>query len=129
MQLPSLSDWHAMDFPERLVTLRKQHGYTQQQLADLIGTHMSQLKRYEAGTSQPTLEVLRKLAIALSVSADLLLFDKDERGPDDAFRLQFEAVTKLDPDEKDALRRVIDSMLHMHDAKRWIQPSNQQKAS
>ena len=46
-----------------------------------IGIHVVQLRRYEAGTFQPTLDVIRKLATALSVSADLLLFGKDERAP------------------------------------------------
>ena len=50
-------------FPKRLSALRKQKGFTQQSLADAIGINVSQLKRYEGGTSQPTLEVLRKLSI------------------------------------------------------------------
>ena len=33
---------------------------------------------------------IRKLAIALSVSADMLLFEKDERGSDEDLKLQFE---------------------------------------
>ena len=34
--------------------------------------------------------------MALSVSADMLLFGQDERGPDDDLRLQFEAASRLD---------------------------------
>lgn len=116
-----------MNFPERLARLRKAQGLTQQMMADKIGIHVSQLKKYEAGSSQPTLEVFRKIALSLNVSADALLFDADERGPSDDFRLKFEAITKLDDDEKDALTKVIDSMLHMHDAKRWIQQSSPSK--
>ena len=112
-----------MNFPTRLAQLRKAQGLTQQMMADKIGIHVSQLKKYEAGSSQPTLEVFRKIAVSLNVSADALLFDEAERGPSDEFRLKFEAVAKLDDDEKEALTKVIDSMLHMHDAKRWIQQS------
>ena len=43
-----------------------------------------------------TLDAIRKLAVALSVSADMLLFEKDERGPDEDLKLQFEAVSRLD---------------------------------
>ena len=46
-----------MSFPERLAALRKESGFTQQQMADKIGMHVSQLKRYESGASQPTIEV------------------------------------------------------------------------
>lgn len=49
-----------MDFPERLATLRKKKGMTQQVLTDAIELHISQLKRNEADSSQPTLDVLRK---------------------------------------------------------------------
>lgn len=69
------------DFAQRLAILRKQKGLTQQQLADRIQTHVQQLKRYEAGSSQPTLDVIRKLAMALGVTSDQLLFGKDEPVP------------------------------------------------
>lgn len=84
---------------------------------------MSQIRRYEAGTSTPALEALRKLAIALSVSADTLVFDKDERGPDDDLRLQFEATTRLSDEEKNVVKAVLESLLLTHDVKhnvnRW----------
>ena len=109
----------AMDFPKRLVTLRKAKGLTQQTLADAIGIHISMVKRYEAGSSQPTLEVLQHLAVVLSVSADLLLFDKDERGPEDDLRLQFEALAQFDPEEKKIAKAVLDSLILRHQARRW----------
>ena len=108
-----------LDFPQHLATLRKQRTLTQQALADRIGVHVVQLRRYESGSSQPTLEVIRRMAVALGVSADLLLFAKDERGPDDELKLQFEAVSRLDPEEKKVIRSLLDSMILRHEAKRW----------
>ena len=108
-----------MDFPDRLAKLRKDKGLTQYALADASGVHVSQLRRYEGGTSQPTLEVLRKLAVALSVSADVLLFDHEERGPDDDLRLQFETITRFDSEEKKIVKAVLDSLILKHEAKRW----------
>ena len=109
-----------MHFPKRLAAIRKEHGYTQQIMADKCGIHVSQYKRYESGTSQPTLEVFRKLALALNTSADMLLFEDGERGPeDDELKLQFEAVAKLDADERKAVKTLIDGVLLMHDAKRY----------
>jgi transcriptional regulator with XRE-family HTH domain len=108
-----------MDFPHRLATLRKQRGLTQPVLAERVGVHVSQLRRYEAGTSQPTLEVLRQLALTLSVSADLLVFDDDERGADDGLRQQIEATTRLDDDERQVIRTLIDAMLLKHEARRF----------
>ena len=93
-------------FDERLVSLRKARE-TQQGLADLVSMHISQIRRYEGGQSQPTLDAIRKL----SVSADMLLFEKDERGPEDDLKLQFEAVSRLDADEKNVIRSVIESII------------------
>lgn len=109
-----------MPFPERLAIIRKEKGFTQQIMADKVGIHVSQFKRYESGTSQPTLEVFRKIILALNVSPDIVLFDEDKQGPsDDQLKLQFEAVSKLDPKERDALKTIIDGMLLMHHAKRY----------
>lgn len=109
----------AADFPQRLAALRKQHSLTQAQLAERIGLHVVQLRRYEAGTSQPTLDVIRKLSTALQVSADMLLFGKDQRGPDDDLRLQFEAVSRFEDEEKRVVRSLLEGMILKHEARRW----------
>jgi transcriptional regulator with XRE-family HTH domain len=115
------------DFPQQLAALRKQHSLTQQALAERVGIHVVQLRRYEAGTSQPTLDVIRKLATALSVSADLLLFGKDERGPDDDLRLQFEAVSRFDAEEKQVVRSLLEGMILKHEARRWSMPAAKER--
>jgi transcriptional regulator with XRE-family HTH domain len=109
----------AMDFPDRLAALRKNKGLTQQALADSAGVHVAQIRRYEAGDSQPTLDVIRKLAIALSASADMLVFDKDERGPDDELKLQFEAVCRLEPEERNIIKELIEGMIIKYESRRW----------
>jgi transcriptional regulator with XRE-family HTH domain len=57
--------------------LRRERGLTQVMLAERVGVHPSQLHRYEAGSAQPTLDVVRRLCVALSVSADLLVLGED----------------------------------------------------
>jgi transcriptional regulator with XRE-family HTH domain len=108
-----------VNFPEHLALLRKDKGLTQPLLAEKIGVHVAQVRRYEAGTSQPTLDVIRNMAVALGVSADELLFAKDERGPDDALKLQFEAVCRFDPESKKVVQQVLDSMILQQEARRW----------
>ena len=108
-----------LDFPQQLASLRKHHGLTQRALAERVGIHVVQLRRYEGGTSQPTLDVIRRLATALSVSADLLLFGKNERGPDEDLRLQFEAVSHFDADEKQVVCSLLEGMILKHEARRW----------
>lgn len=104
-------DLEAMDFAHRLVATRKQRGLTQQGVADAIGVHLSQVRRYEAGSSQPTLDVLKRMAVGLSVTIDQLAFGEDERGPGDELRLHLEAAGRLDPDEQDVVRSVIEGLM------------------
>ncbi len=90
-------------------------------MAERVGVHVSQYKRYEAGTSQPTIEVFQRIVVPMNVSADALLFD-DERGPDNTLRLHFKAVPKLSPEEQGTIISVIDGLLLKHEAQRWSQP-------
>jgi transcriptional regulator with XRE-family HTH domain len=108
-----------VNFPEHLALLRKEKGLTQPQLAEKIGVHVAQVRRYEAGTSQPTLDVIRSLAVALGISADELLFAPDERGPSDDLKLQFEAVSRFDPEAKKVVQQVLESMILQQEARRW----------
>ena len=106
-------------FPQRLSGLRKERSLTQQALAEQVGLGITQMKRYEAGASQPTLEVIRKLSQALRVSADELLFGKAQRGPDEDLRLQFEAVSRFNDDEKKVVKSVLEGLLLTHEVRRW----------
>lgn len=108
-----------MSFHQNMAKLRKERGLIQQAMADKLGIHVSQVKRYEKGTSQPTLDVFRKIVMALNVSADKILFNGDRGPDDDDFKLLFEAASKLDEDEKNVIKEMIEGMLLKHDAKRW----------
>jgi transcriptional regulator with XRE-family HTH domain len=108
-----------MELSKRLLKLRKDKGLTQQALANLAGLHVVQIRRYETNASQPSLEAIRKLAVALSVSADALLFDEDERTPGNALALQFEAVSQLPPDEQRVVMEVLEGLIIKYQARRW----------
>ncbi len=110
-----------MSFPQRLSALRKERGMTQQGLADAVQVHITQINRYEGGDSQPTLEVIRKLAIALGVSADMLIFDKGERDPDDSLRFQFEAICQFEEEDKKVAQAVLEGLILKHQAKQSLQ--------
>lgn len=112
-----LTNWLIpVDFPKRLIELRKLRGLTQQAIADNIDLHVNQIKRYEAGTAQPTLETLVRLAKALHVTLDELVFNEDERGPSDDFRKQFDALRQFDDREKMIVKELLDSLILKHTA-------------
>lgn len=110
----------AMNFPKRLVTTRKTQGFTQQTLADAVGMHVNQIKKYEAGTAQPTLSALIKLAQTLHVSLDALVFEEGERGPDEDLRLQFEAVSRMPEEEKKIIKALLEGMIMKHQTKQMV---------
>ena len=117
-----------MTLSERLGQLCKERGLTQQSLADLAGVHLTQIQRYE-GAAQPTLDVMKKLAIALTASADWLLFKDNERGPDDELKLQFEAVRQFDEEDWKTALEVLEGPILKHQAKRMVQRSQSQAAT
>lgn len=49
-------------FPKRLQEARNQAGYTQRQVAQIIGISQSTLASYEIGRTEPDIETLGKLA-------------------------------------------------------------------
>lgn len=108
-----------MIIPEQLIALRKARGFTQQTLADAAGVHVNQIKRYETGTAQPSLEALKKIAVTLRVSTDSLLFREAERGPDEDLRLQFEAISRMPLAQKQVAKEVLEGLIIKHEAKRW----------
>ena len=54
-----------------LIKARKTKGYTQAQLAQKIGTKQSVISRLEIGRANPTLEFLKRLAIALNSTLEI----------------------------------------------------------
>jgi len=109
-----------MNFPAHLIQLRRHHGMTQQALADAVGVHVNQIKRYESGSAQPTLDSLVNLAKALHVSLDALVFDESERGPSDELRFQFEAVSHMPVEERRIIQALLDGMIVKYQTKQMV---------
>jgi len=108
-----------MSFAKKLVDLRKKKGLTQQALADAIGLHVTQIKRYESGDSQPSLEAIKKIAQTLCVTTDSLIFEEDELAPDADLALQFRAVSQMPPEERRVIQQLLEGMIIKYEAERW----------
>ena len=120
MSKPAAPFTAAPNFPARLIQLRRQAAMTQQALAESAGVHVNQIKRYEAGNAQPTLEALVGLARALHASLDQLVFDESERGPSDDLRLQFEAVSHMPDEDRRVVKALLEGMIVKHQAKQMV---------
>jgi len=89
------------------------------QLADATGIHVTQIKRYEGGSAQPSMEGLKKIALALDCATDVLVFDPRERPIADDLQRQFEAVSKLPEEERAIASHLLEGLVLKHDAKRF----------
>jgi transcriptional regulator with XRE-family HTH domain len=105
-----------MPFAQKLSTLRNERGLTQKEMASLIGVGIAQMRRYEKGSSSPTLEVIRNIARTLGISADELIFDEEERVAaakilDRKLLEQFEQISRLSAHDKEAVKTILESMI------------------
>ena len=105
-----------MSLADNLKRLRKKRGWSQTQLAEQIGSHLSHINRIETGKYNPSLDVVQKLASTFDVTIDYLVSDTDEdfkevRIEDKNLMERVKLIDSLEEDDKTALIRVIDSML------------------
>lgn len=70
-----------METNKKLQELRKLKGYSQSELAKLVGVSRSAIAGYENGYTQPSLEILCKLCEIFNISIDSLM-DFDNINPD-----------------------------------------------
>ncbi|MBP1584484.1 MAG: helix-turn-helix domain-containing protein [Lachnospiraceae bacterium] len=67
-----------MSFSDNLIELRKMNGFSQEELADMIGVSRQTLSKYETGESLPDIEKCKLLAEVFSVTMDdLISYDKN----------------------------------------------------
>lgn len=108
-----------MNFPARLIQIRKAQGLTQQGLADAAEVYINQIRRYETGAAQPALEELIKLAKALHVSLDKLVFEEGECCPSEKLKFLFEAIEQLNQDEQQVIQELLEGMVMKYQTRRW----------
>lgn len=109
----------SMSVSTLLAYIRKSKGLTQQALADAIGLRVTQIKRYEAGTSQPSLEAIKKIAQTLRVTTNSLIFDEGELVPDADLALQFQAISGMAPEQQQVIKQLLEGMIIKYEAERW----------
>ncbi|MFG6395117.1 MAG: helix-turn-helix domain-containing protein [Lachnospiraceae bacterium] len=62
-----------MDFQEKLLTLRKANGMTQEQLAEKLDVSRQSVSKWESGQAVPELERIVQLSAVFDVTTDYLL--------------------------------------------------------
>ncbi len=109
-----------MTFSNRFLQLRKEYKLTQQEMADKCGMHITQVRRYEAEQAQPSIEILKKIAMAFNVTSDWLIFEDSERSLPNHLQLKFEAVSQMSEEDQRTIQSLIDGMIVKHQTKQML---------
>ena len=59
---------------QEMKRFRKKHGYTQAQLAEILGVTKQSISNYETGKSQPNLSVIIHFSVASKLAVDDIVF-------------------------------------------------------
>lgn len=102
-----------MAIGNKILNLRKERGWSQQKLAQKIGTSGPIIGRYERGEMVPSVEVAKKLADTFGITLDYLV---DDTGgvteiKDKVMLERLIKIEGLDQEEKKTVVHVIDSLL------------------
>jgi transcriptional regulator with XRE-family HTH domain len=102
-----------MAIGDKILQLRKEKGWSQQQLAKMIGTSGPIIGRYERNEMMPSVEVAKKLADVFGTKLDYLVDDADRMTDikDKAMLDRLKEIESLDQEERKTVVHVIDSLL------------------
>ncbi|WP_061231659.1 helix-turn-helix domain-containing protein [Leptospira noguchii] len=97
-------------------SLRSKKGWSQTELAEKIGVHLTHINRIENGKYLPSLDTVVLLADALESSLDILVngsteSSKDIRIEDQSFSEKIRLLNSLNEEEKKAVTLFLDSLL------------------
>lgn len=111
-----------MEIGERIKELRTMKKLTQSELAKIVGMSYIQIGRYETQKSNPSSDVLQKLANALGTTTDYIMQGNTDdivsgQFTDKELLHQFKEVEKMSSEDKHLVKTFIDAFL----TKRQIQ--------
>ncbi len=116
-----------MPFGKNLSRFRKEKGLTQEGLSQKSRVAISQIRRYEADKSSPTLDVIVRLAKTLGISIDELVFDKEKgiaagKLMDRELLEQFEMISILEEEERQAVKKILEGVIVKHQVEKMLKP-------
>lgn len=100
-------------FGQRILTLRKQRGWSQPALGKQVGTSGAIIGRYERSEITPSIEVAKKLADAFGVTLDYLVDDKELPNilQNQTMLARWREIDALEPGEQERILSVVDSLV------------------
>ena len=105
-----------MSIGKKIRELRKIKDISQEELGKRIGTHLTNIGRYERDAQIPSADIIKKLAEVFNVSADYLLFEDNRdnisvKVKDEKVIEYLEKIESLPPEDKEVIFTIIDSIV------------------
>ncbi len=105
-----------MDLGKRIFDIRKGKNITREKLGKIIGTSGAIIGRYERNERTPSVEIARKMALALGVSLDYLVGNTEFQLETNIIK-KIQEIQKLPKEDKNHLFYVLDNILQNVKAK------------
>ena len=110
-----------MEFSKRLKELRKENGYTQKSISEMLGIKQPPYQRWESGKSMPTAANLELLAKTFNVSVSYLLGETDVK---DSYEI-VEIMEQLNkPRQKETINFAKNKLIEQNEENKLIQLHN-----
>ncbi len=93
---------------DRIFLLLRKSGYTQAELAKMVGVTNAAMCRYIKNEREPKIEVVANLATALNTSIEYLISGRSESNSfDDIYHLVSRSTTSMSSEEKMRLMKLL----------------------
>ena len=100
-----------MDIANKITLLRKKNGWSQTELAKLVGCSREIISKYEKDGVMPSIQLAKKIADAFEVTLDYLVGEGQNATFDKKILSRIQAIQELDPQIQDKLFFFIDTVL------------------
>lgn len=100
-----------LSISDKITILRKEKSWSQIELAKQIGASREIISRYERNESQPSVEMIIKIANAFGVTVDFLISQSENSSFDKETVERISDIQKMDTNTKDVLFNVIDTYI------------------
>ena len=100
-----------LDLGNKIIQLRKQKNWSQDELSTAIGSSRAMIGKYERNENLPSIEMALSMSKAFGVTVDFLLGEGEYAAYDKDTMDRLKNIQKMDADTKGILFNVIDTYI------------------
>ena len=100
-----------MDIANTITLLRKEKGWSQTELAKLVGCSREIISKYEKDNVMPSIQIAKKIADAFGVTLDYLVGEGQNASFDKGILKRIEAIQSLEPQTQDKVFFLLDAII------------------